>query len=60
MEKTTKKIVVKSIDPKDAYLLGLIFQIEGGPLRNRLIKRLTPNGKKHYEECLSYCQYENV
>lgn len=60
MKKTTKEKIIKFISPRDAYLLGLIFQIEGGLLRNRLVKQLTPNGKKHYEECLLCYRHKNV
>ena len=54
MKKPPKEKIIKFVSPRDAYLLGLIFQIEGGPLRNRLVEKLTPDGKKHYGECLSY------
>ena len=60
MKKTIKKNIVEFIDPADASLLGFIFQVEGGPLRNRLVERLTTAGKKHYAECLSRYRHENV
>ena len=43
---------IKFLSARDASLIGLIFQLEGGPLRNRLIERLSADGKKYYDECM--------